>query len=689
MSRGATALAVLVLVSGPGAADARAEVIEVPGDHPTIQAAIDAAATGDLVLVSRGTWAGGLVVSGKTITLASMQIVTGDAADVLGTIVTGGDPMLRIDASAADTTVQGLTFQSGGYGLVNRASRATIVNNRFLSTGDAVSFETAGGIVRGNFFQGSSDDAIDLDYSSFDVTLEGNVIVGAGDDGIEIRLHDYGGPLITILIRNNAISGCAEDGIQLIDYAGLSNRRLRIERNVVTGNAKAGLGCMANGNSSENLAGAPLAEEVQVINNTFSGNPVAITGGDTMLVLNNIIANSSQVGLKRASAASLAAYNDFWNNGANYSNSNVDVATTLVQDPLLAPNHGLLPGSPCVDAGAATFRWNGAPVAAPSYSGPAPDLGGKESPSATPANVLTVGGGGHFADIQSALDAAWAPYTIVSVAPGVYPAFTIGETAPYGLRVSGNGAGTVAIDTTLQPVLVFGLPASGAVELADLTVGSGATGGVGLAVAWCAGLVLIDELAVQGGSGQAGLQVMASARVAIQRSDLGGAPGLRLNGASKAIASRGTLDEFDLAGGSALTTCQLAASGTVGAGSTHTALAGVMPSVTMPRFVPLATPFTITLEGTPSQPAFLAASIPLGFVLSPNPKLEMALIAKLPGGLFLPLGAFPAGGSLPLTASLPLDEALLGVPLVVQIITKDSGANSYRFGHAATVVGMP
>jgi hypothetical protein len=679
-------LAVAAVALGPAAP---AEVLHVPADYATIQAAIDAASTGDTVLVAHGTYAGGLVIAGKTITLASLYIVTGDPADVTQTIVTGGDPMLRIAVSATDTTVMGLSFQSGGYGLVNYAPRASILNNRFIDTGDAVSFETSGGVVRGNLFDGASDDGVDADHASSDLTIENNVIVDSNDDGIEIRLHDYTGPMITIVIRNNTIAGNDEDGIQLIDYAGLSNRRFRIERNLIVDNAQAGLGCTANGNSAEDLAGSAMLEEVQLLNNTFSGNPVAITGGDNMLVLNNVIANSTQTGLKRASASSLASFNDFWNNATDHSGSNVDVASSLFEDPLLGPGFQLQPGSPCIDAGAATLSWNGSEVAAPSHSGPAPDLGARESPVPAPDNVLTVGNGGAFADIQSALDSAAAPFTIVSVAPGNYPAFTIGAAAPYGLRVAGDGTGMVTIDTRLQPVLVYGLPVSGAVELADLTIGSPGSSSVGLAVASCAGLVLLDELVVHGGVGQAGILVAASTRTAIQRSDLDGTPGLKLIGASNAIASGGTLDELVLAGSSVLTSCQLVTSGTIAPGSTHTALGGVMPSVTMPRLVHVGAPFTITLEGTPSQLLLCCVSIQLGYLQPAKPKLEMALIASVPAGLLIPLGPLPLGGSLVLSSSLPPSGALLGAPLVIQVITADTSTGTFRFGHAATVVPVP
>ncbi|MGH7731161.1 MAG: right-handed parallel beta-helix repeat-containing protein [Candidatus Eiseniibacteriota bacterium] len=249
-------------------------MIRVPQDVAGIQAAIDAAQSGDTVLVSPGTYGGGLVIGGKAVTLASRYIQTGNPDDIARTTLDGGNPILTIQASAgAATTVRGLMFRNGSYQLVNHARRVRILNNRFIDGSDQVSFEGAGGLVRDCFFDNAGDDAIDCDDAS-DPTIENNTILNAGDDGIEIRLHDVTGPTLQIIVRDNLISGCGEDGIQLIDYPGASSRAFRIEGNVIANNAMVGLGCMANGVTVEDFAGAPLVEPVQVVGNTFSGNPL-------------------------------------------------------------------------------------------------------------------------------------------------------------------------------------------------------------------------------------------------------------------------------------------------------------------------------------------------------------------------------------------------------------------------------
>jgi len=364
------------------AVEARSAVIRVPQDVPGIQAAMDAAASGDTVLVSPGTYNGGLVLSGKTLTLASLYITSHNLHHITQTTIDGGAPILTIQASVGPTTtIQGLTFRNGDYQIVNHARRVNILDDRFIDgSGDQLSFENAGGLVRDCVFDNAGDDGIDSDNAS-DPTVENCTITNAGDDGIELRLHSYTGPTLAIVFRSNTISGCSEDGIQLIDYAGASSRTFTIEGNVLAQNADAGLGCMPDGNSSENLAGAPLVEPVRVIGNTFSGNPCGLTGGDNMLVMNNIFVGATQIGAKRVAGSSLVTYNDFWGNATDYSGSNVNVGTTRHQDPMLEPDYDLQAGSPCIDAGLASIIWNGTSVSAPPYSGAAPDLGAHETGS--------------------------------------------------------------------------------------------------------------------------------------------------------------------------------------------------------------------------------------------------------------------------------------------------------------------
>ena len=70
-----------------GSLTCQADTIAVPGDHPTIQQAINAAASGDVITVDAGTYVERLDPNGKAIT-------------VRGTVDGSGDPITIVDGNA-------------------------------------------------------------------------------------------------------------------------------------------------------------------------------------------------------------------------------------------------------------------------------------------------------------------------------------------------------------------------------------------------------------------------------------------------------------------------------------------------------------------------------------------------------------------------------------------------------------
>jgi parallel beta-helix repeat protein len=355
--------------------------IRVPEDQPTIQAGIDAAPDGGLVLVAPGTYIENIRIARKSVTLASHYHTTGDEQFIESTIIDGADRIAIIVAERAgpETKIIGFTIQNGDEGISARGT-VEIRNNRFVNNRDAVGYQNGAGLNRDNIYENNRDDGIDLDRAS-QAVIENNIIRNNRNDGIEVRLHEYNGPTLNIIIRNNTITGNQEDGIQLIDYPDVSNRVFFIERNLIQGNAMAGLGLMDEGISDEDFRAASIPERIHLFNNTFIDNPAAVSGGDNLIALNNLFVNSTTLALKNVDGDSIAAYNLFWNNAVDQEGSNLDMKSNLFADPMLDEEFRPGPDSPAIDAGISRFEWNGETVLDLSpdmFSGDAPDLGAFE-----------------------------------------------------------------------------------------------------------------------------------------------------------------------------------------------------------------------------------------------------------------------------------------------------------------------
>ncbi|HEX7171171.1 MAG TPA: DNRLRE domain-containing protein, partial [Candidatus Limnocylindria bacterium] len=377
--------------------------IRVPADHPTIQAAIDVAQDGDVILVAPGTYSESIVISGKNITLASQYYETPDPALIGATVIRtdGLTDAITIDTtSGAGPTIFGLTV-TDPTGLINDGiivrGSAILEHNRIVGFEDGIDFKPPGTtlatcLCRDNTAEFNRDDGIDLNRNTGGV-FEGNTLRNNGEDGIELRLTEEAAE-IAIAIRDNLFRGNGQDGIQLVDELGASNRVFTVERNRFIDNGRAAIGLMDNGSSSEDYRAASLPDRINLFNNTFSGNNHALSGGDNVIGLNNIFAGSSGIAAKGVDGGSLLAYSLFWNNGTDVSATNLDPATTLFADPLLDSDHILLPGSPAIDAGVASYIWNGQSVLdlPPSaYLGSAPDLGALEFDPIGPQTAITSG----------------------------------------------------------------------------------------------------------------------------------------------------------------------------------------------------------------------------------------------------------------------------------------------------------
>ena len=375
----------------------KAQIINVPSDFLTIALAVQNATAGDTIILAPGTYNENSMNITIPLTISSQWILEGDESFIDQTIVNPAGSKL-FSVTADDVEISGLKITNGDHTLdIN--GRVSIKYNHLVSNSDGVSMESNGGgyvgynLIENNY---TGDDCIDLDITKngSDILIEYNQLYNANDDGIEIRLFDVPNQNIHYEIRHNTISGCTKAGIQLISYDIFTGKVFDIHHNIIQ-TCKSGIGCMEGANTSEDMSGASLMDElVYLYNNTLLNNQTGATGGNSMIAINNIVADNTSGGFKRFGANSLIANNLFFNNA---NNDLIEINGTAEQydnifseDPLLDETT-LIPGtnSPCIDAGLDKLTLDGIPVieiSTEDYMGSAPDIGAIET-EGTPAIV--------------------------------------------------------------------------------------------------------------------------------------------------------------------------------------------------------------------------------------------------------------------------------------------------------------
>ena len=385
-------------------------LIKVPDNYPTIQAAISVAEPGDIIQVRAGTYTENVILD-RAVTLTAETFDAANPANNV-TIIDGGAGTATITIPANLTQmpiIRGFVIR-GGLNGIQASSPFTTELNFFNSSGIQVNYQWgSGGANRNNVYFKASDDAIHLDAIDRPLLIENNRMMYAADDGIEVNLQDKPSPPapVEIDIWNNMIIGSREDGIQFVDFPGDpqdTNRRFVIVGNLIANSQKAGIGLMPNANTVEDYSGADMVEAIRVINNTFYGNNHGISGGDNLVAINNIITNSAGRGVWKVQGApgfnSAVAYTLFFNNTLDADQTTLGAGIITGQDPLFAamPNPGsdgtwetvdddfsglLLQGtSPAIDKGVTQYAAANGELVPPNpltgFIGAAPDLGWRE-----------------------------------------------------------------------------------------------------------------------------------------------------------------------------------------------------------------------------------------------------------------------------------------------------------------------
>jgi len=237
--------------------------INVPASQPTIQAGINAANSGDTVLVAPGTYSENLNFKGKVIKVTS-------SAGATQTIIDGGNIESVVTFSSGEgpgSVLNGFTLQHG-----NASS-----NNRYLGGGIYVSGGSptiTNNIIQNNTSCGGGF-GIGLYFSS--PLIQGNTITNNNDSHVLCSGGDGGGILVvgsgTVNIIGNVISNNAaysgDGGGIALESAGSAV----VKNNIVSSNTATGLSPAAQGGGiySEGSTNDLIVQNILYGNNAGQG----------------------------------------------------------------------------------------------------------------------------------------------------------------------------------------------------------------------------------------------------------------------------------------------------------------------------------------------------------------------------------------------------------------------------------
>jgi len=280
---GALFIFVLFSITPLGAA-----TIHVPADQPTIQAGIDAAGSGDVVLVADGTWTGPgnreLDFDGRAISVASANgpgncVIDcgGDQYD--GFIMDGGE--------GPGSVVRGFTIRNGHFGIETASTSPVITGNVITGCAGGIHASTGSQLITGNTISGCRMSGISGGFFyntgySWEPVITGNTITGNGGDGISFY-SEYG--FAHVEISTNIIEGNGGQGIGVGGHISIT-----VTGNTISGNSGGGVraaggetaatveGNVITGNSAERGAGVYMTGG-ELRNNLIQDNHASLEGG--------------------------------------------------------------------------------------------------------------------------------------------------------------------------------------------------------------------------------------------------------------------------------------------------------------------------------------------------------------------------------------------------------------------------
>jgi len=332
-----------------------ASEIHVPSDYPSIQSAVDAAHSGDVIIVAPGRYTGRVTIRDKGLTITSTD--PGNPAVVAQTILGAGNDEYQVYAivferkqahSLPSAELSGFSF--GRYGVVFSGMNGTISHCIFArGPSSIVADNGARCYVVLNTFCGTIGHIYANDS---DVVLEGNTMVGMGSsDGI-VLVYDG-----AAFISNSVIS-CSRVWRSIVTCM---QSDLVLSQTIVAANTNEGYDVPV-GIRADN---AVIMGCTIVGNKRATGSSYGVAGWVSLFMCNTICrGNASPGGYEvlsgrcRIESCNIEGGRDqVSSNDLTWGPGNIDADPLFVDpgrwdgDTFIPGDYRLLPGSPCIDAG--------------------------------------------------------------------------------------------------------------------------------------------------------------------------------------------------------------------------------------------------------------------------------------------------------------------------------------------------
>lgn len=253
-----------------------AAIINVPADYVTIQAAVNAAVDGDIIIVANGSYS-------ESINLNSMATpgdITIQAQNTGGATVDGGaSSAFKVGTFSGAITIEGFRLDAntgivnGVIDLLNVSGRVRVISNTFLSGygGTAIyMLNTTSANTALSVLDNVASGAVDNDDFVFvqvgedatgggttDILVDGNTVSDLEDAGVQIELEGTG-YTATIRVSDNNMSAWAASGSGIAVNLGKGSIGTNIEAYV-----------SIEGNTITNPDGRAISLDADGINTTM------------------------------------------------------------------------------------------------------------------------------------------------------------------------------------------------------------------------------------------------------------------------------------------------------------------------------------------------------------------------------------------------------------------------------------